>query len=119
MGTARGCLLCGGILNAWSAFNNRHYERCSHCGLLSVPEGLAVDSHGVSVYESQVASVFEADGNESSFERMKATGDTHAPPPEAQHKNRIPSAQSGHGQGQHAEHGGHGHGRHQISRRQG
>ena len=61
------CLLCGSMLRPWFARNDRHYQRCPECGLLSVPEGLAVDSEGRSIYESQDASVFEADGNEGYY----------------------------------------------------
>jgi 2-polyprenyl-3-methyl-5-hydroxy-6-metoxy-1,4-benzoquinol methylase len=61
------CLLCGGGLKPWFARDQRHYERCRDCGLIVVPEGLALDSEGRSIYESQEASIFEADGNEGYY----------------------------------------------------
>lgn len=51
----------------WFARQGRHYQRCAGCGLLSVPEGLARDSAGVSIYESQDSSVFESDGNDGYY----------------------------------------------------
>jgi SAM-dependent methyltransferase len=56
------CPLCTQALRFWFARGDRHYERCGGCGLLVVPEGLATDSSGVSIYEAD-ESVFEADGN--------------------------------------------------------
>jgi 2-polyprenyl-3-methyl-5-hydroxy-6-metoxy-1,4-benzoquinol methylase len=61
------CPLCRGVVRPWFSRGERHYERCSGCGLLSVPEGLAVDAAGVSIYESQDDSVFEADGNDGYY----------------------------------------------------
>ncbi|HXK09231.1 MAG TPA: class I SAM-dependent methyltransferase [Vicinamibacteria bacterium] len=57
-----GCLLCGGTSRFWFARGDRHYERCGVCGLLVVPQGVATDASGVSIYESET-SVFLADGN--------------------------------------------------------
>jgi SAM-dependent methyltransferase len=57
-----GCPLCGDRLEAWFPRGDRHYERCRGCGLLVVPQGVATDPSGVSIYESET-SVFEADGN--------------------------------------------------------
>ncbi len=65
--TSNACLLCGGTLRRWFGSNSRHYERCSGCGLLTVPEGLALDADGTSIYESEHANVFEADGNEGYY----------------------------------------------------
>lgn len=63
----KACPICGGDLRDWFARNGRRYQRCAGCNLLSVPEGLAVDSAGTSIYESQDASVFETDGNEGYY----------------------------------------------------
>jgi 2-polyprenyl-3-methyl-5-hydroxy-6-metoxy-1,4-benzoquinol methylase len=61
------CPLCGGQRRAWFARQGRHYERCDRCGLLSVPEGLARDSEGTSIYESREESVFASDGNDGYY----------------------------------------------------
>jgi len=60
------CFLCGARRLPWFSRAARRFERCSGCGLLVVPEGLALDRTGVSIYESQ-ESVFEADGNEGYY----------------------------------------------------
>ena len=46
------CLLCGAQRLPWFSRGARRYERCPGCGLLVVPEGLALDPSGVSIYES-------------------------------------------------------------------
>lgn len=61
------CPVCGSRLQLWFARNDRHYDRCQGCRLLLVPEGLARDADGTSIYESQEASVFEVDGNEGYY----------------------------------------------------
>ena len=60
------CMLCGADFRPWFRRQERHFERCPRCGLIVVPEGLAVDVNGVSIYESQ-QSVFESDGNEGDY----------------------------------------------------
>lgn len=60
------CLLGCGALRPWFARAGRRVQRCPSCGLVVVPEGLAVDESGVSIYESET-SVFEADGNEGYY----------------------------------------------------
>jgi len=59
---APGCGLCGGRLEFYLARGERHYERCRRCGFLVIPEGVATDARGATIYESE-SSVFEADGN--------------------------------------------------------
>ncbi len=56
------CPLCGKRLRPWFSKGDRHYERCRSCGVLVVPEGVATDASGASIYEAET-SVFEADGN--------------------------------------------------------
>ena len=60
------CPVCGGDCRPWFARAARHFERCPCCGLIVVPEGLARDAAGVSIYES-AESVFLADGNEGYY----------------------------------------------------
>lgn len=60
--SALACPLCNTALRLWFARGDRHYERCPGCGLLVVPEGVATDSTGTSIYEAEV-NVFESDGN--------------------------------------------------------
>jgi SAM-dependent methyltransferase len=61
------CPICQGAFHFWFSRGARHYERCGDCGLLVVPEGLALDSAGVSIYESVDESVFEIDGNDGYY----------------------------------------------------
>ncbi|HXY39746.1 MAG TPA: class I SAM-dependent methyltransferase [Vicinamibacteria bacterium] len=60
------CALCGGCLDPYFTRGERHYERCGRCGFLVVPEGVATDASGTSIYES-ATSVFEADGNDGYY----------------------------------------------------
>jgi 2-polyprenyl-3-methyl-5-hydroxy-6-metoxy-1,4-benzoquinol methylase len=60
------CRICGGDLRLWFVKTGRHVARCSGCGLIVIPEGVARDLTGVSIYESD-RSVFEADGNEGYY----------------------------------------------------
>jgi SAM-dependent methyltransferase len=60
------CLLCGAPRVWWFSRAGRQVDRCSRCGLILVPDGLAVDSSGASIYESET-SIFEVDGNEGYY----------------------------------------------------
>jgi SAM-dependent methyltransferase len=63
---AGSCFLCGAPRVPWFQRGARHFERCRGCGLLVVPEGLARDASGVSIYEAD-RSIFEVDGNEGYY----------------------------------------------------
>lgn len=60
------CPLCGGRFTAWFAKSTRHFVRCATCALVHVPEGLATNAAGVSIYEAE-DDVFAADGNEGYY----------------------------------------------------
>jgi 2-polyprenyl-3-methyl-5-hydroxy-6-metoxy-1,4-benzoquinol methylase len=60
------CLLCGAPRSRWFSRAGRRVDRCSRCGLILVPDGLAVDPSGASIYESET-SIFEVDGNEGYY----------------------------------------------------
>jgi SAM-dependent methyltransferase len=62
----RSCVLCGALLRPWFAKASRHFSRCPACGLVVVPEGVATNEVGVSIYEA-VDNVFAADGNEGYY----------------------------------------------------
>ena len=74
------CLLCGAPLHAWFAKAKRHFTRCPACGLVVVPEGVATNAGGVSIYEAE-DSVFAADGNDASaLERAMRAADARPSP---------------------------------------
>lgn len=62
----RSCLLCGAALRPWFAKASRHFTRCPACGLVVVPEGMATNEDGVSIYEAE-ENVFAADGNDGYY----------------------------------------------------
>src|SRR5258708_21946881 len=60
------CLVCGAPRSPWFSKAGRQVDRCSRCRLIVVPAGLALDSSGLSIYESET-SIFEVDGNEGYY----------------------------------------------------
>ena len=61
-----GCPVCGGSLRPWFPKAGRHFVRCVSCDLIHVPEGVAVNASGVSIYEAE-DNVFRADGNDGYY----------------------------------------------------
>jgi hypothetical protein len=64
--TAPSCLLCGATLRPWFAKSGRHFTRCPSCRLVVVPEGVATNEQGQSIYEAE-DNVFGADGNDGYY----------------------------------------------------
>jgi SAM-dependent methyltransferase len=60
------CPLCGAATYAWFVKQGRSLVRCSGCRLVLVPDGLAVNDEGVSIYETE-DNVFLQDGNEAYY----------------------------------------------------
>jgi SAM-dependent methyltransferase len=54
-------------MHDWCVKVGRHLLRCPSCRLIVVREGLALTSSGVSIYEADDESVFQADGNEGYY----------------------------------------------------
>jgi SAM-dependent methyltransferase len=60
------CPVCSGHSSNWIHKQDRTLSKCSGCGFLWVPEGLAVNEEGISIYE-QEKPAFIVDGNESYY----------------------------------------------------
>jgi 2-polyprenyl-3-methyl-5-hydroxy-6-metoxy-1,4-benzoquinol methylase len=63
---ALSCLVCGALLRRWFAKSSRHFTRCPACRLVVVPEGVARNDRGQSIYEAE-DDVFSADGNDGYY----------------------------------------------------
>jgi SAM-dependent methyltransferase len=60
------CLACGSQGRFWTRKARRDVWRCPACALVWVPDGLALDDAGVSIYEGETP-IFLRDGNEEYY----------------------------------------------------